>query len=196
MSPEGLIEAAGNGEAGPWLMALGIVLISFVLEDAATIAAATLATQGMISLPFALGALIFGIALGDLGLYGIGALARRNAAARAWLEERGLNWAQGFFARNLFEVVIVARLVPGLRLPTYAALGLARASFPQFALFAVGAVSAWSSLIVVGTYYFDAALVQIIGEGWIRWVVIPLAVVVLILVPRLLLRRLAQRKRP
>lgn len=190
MSLHALISSAASGEAGPWPAMAGIVLLSFVLEDAATIAAATLAAQNILPLPLplALGALVFGIAAGDLGLYGLGALARRHGALYAWLRARGLARAEGFLTRNLLEVVVISRFIPGLRLPTYAALGLAGAPFLRFALIAVVAVGLWSSLVVLGTVMLGSALTGLLDQGLVRWIVIPVFVAALILLPRLLIR--------
>ena len=61
----------------PLLQATAIVLGTFILEDAATVIAAIQTADGSLSGPLALASLYVGIAVGDLGLYGLGWLAAR-----------------------------------------------------------------------------------------------------------------------
>ena len=79
-----MIEEAGTLLLGlgsnPWAIAAAIVLATFVLEDVATVAAALLAADNMITPSLALAALFTGIFIGDCLLYGLGAAAR----TRAW----------------------------------------------------------------------------------------------------------------
>lgn len=58
-----------------WLM-LGIIALSYLLEDLAIVSAAGLATQGLIPPQYALLAIFIGIATGDLGLYYLGKSGR------------------------------------------------------------------------------------------------------------------------
>jgi len=102
---------------------------------------------GGLSASLALSSLYLGIVLGDLGLYGLGRLSRmapflrrtlplpNTMALRAWLEAR------------VFQVVLVSRFLPGLRLPTYLACGFLRASPAQFASAVVIATLCWTSLL-------------------------------------------------
>ncbi len=139
-----LLAAAGKQ---PLLQALTIILGTFVLEDAATVLAAMRAAEGGISIPVALLALYAGIVLGDLGLYGLGALsarigwiARRVPPARS----RALaDWVRG----RVFRVVVISRFIPGMRLPTYTACGFLGVDLRQFAIAAVLATLIWTSML-------------------------------------------------
>lgn len=131
----------------PLFQAVAIILGTFILEDAATVIAAMEAADGKISPALALGSLYVGIALGDLGLYGLGWSAarvrfiarilppHRNEAIRAWLNGR------------VFRVVLVSRFLPGLRLPTYTTCGFVGADLGQFASAVVIATICWTSLL-------------------------------------------------
>ncbi|WP_029604553.1 DedA family protein [Kozakia baliensis] len=130
-----------------WAKGLGIIIGTFILEDATTILAAMAADQGKIDIPLALIALYIGVAVGDLGLYGLGALGGKWPPAQRWLtlpkHDRGRAW----FARNVVRTVIISRFIPGARLPLYTACGFFRAPFGRFALSAVGATLIWTSLL-------------------------------------------------
>ncbi len=164
LSVANLLKAAG---AHPSLQAFAIIVGTFILEDAATVIAATQVEAGVIRPVLALVALYVGIVLGDLGLYGIGRLAamspminrlvsaERHAQGRRWLADR------------VFRVVLVSRFVPGARLPTYTACGFLRVSFPQFALAAILATSIWTSLLFLLSLRIGRLLMDHFG-AW-RW---------------------------
>jgi membrane protein DedA with SNARE-associated domain len=151
----------------PLLQAIAIVIGTFILEDAATVLAAMQANEGQLSAALALGSLYVGIALGDLGLYGLGRLAawlpgigrilppRRQEVIRAWLDGR------------VFRVVLVSRFLPGLRLPTYTTCGFVGADLRQFALAVVIATVCWTSLLFGVSLRIGQLLMEHFGT-W-RW---------------------------
>jgi membrane protein DedA with SNARE-associated domain len=131
----------------PALQAGAIILATFILEDAATVLAAMQAAAGALSIPLALGSLYVGIVLGDAGVYGLGWLAtlipwirrllppQQTAVVRAWLHGR------------VFQVVLISRFLPGLRLPTYTTCGYLHASFRKFILASMSATIVWTSAL-------------------------------------------------
>jgi membrane protein DedA with SNARE-associated domain len=151
----------------PLLQAIAIVVGTFILEDAATVAAAMQAQAGSIPIALALGSLYVGIVLGDLGLYGLGRAAahlpwiarrlppQRQEAVRAWLDGR------------VFRVVVVSRFLPGLRLPTYTTCGFVGADLRQFILAAVVATTIWTSLLFAVSLKIGHLLMEYLG-AW-RW---------------------------
>lgn len=164
LSVSGLFKAAG---AHPLLQASAIIVGTFILEDAATVLAATQVAAGNVHPAVALSALYSGIVLGDLGLYGTGRLAaswprierlvsaERHAGGRRWLSQR------------VFRVVFISRFIPGARLPTYTACGFLRADFWRFALAAVIATSIWTSLLFLVSLRVGRLLMEHFG-AW-RW---------------------------
>jgi membrane protein DedA with SNARE-associated domain len=129
----------------PAWQAGAIILATFILEDAATVMAATQAAAGLVSIPLAVGSLYVGIVLGDAGLYGLGLLAtlvpwvyrvlppQRTAVVKAWLGGR------------VFKVVLISRFLPGVRLPTYTTCGYLGVSFRKFILASMTATMFWTS---------------------------------------------------
>lgn len=152
---------------GTVIQAVLIVLGTFVLEDAATVVAAMQAASGAIPVPVAVLSLYAGIILGDLGLYGIGALSARSP----WIarlvppsrRRQGRDWLDG----RVFRVVFVSRFIPGMRLPTYTACGFLHAGLGRFALAAIVATVIWTSLLFGISLKIGAVLMNYLGV-W-RW---------------------------
>ena len=160
-----LLEAAGHS---PLLQGGAIIIGTFILEDAATAAAALSVQSGVVPFPVALISLYLGIVLGDLGLYGMGHLA----AAFPWAarlvpaprQERGKAWLD----RHVFKVVFISRFLPGARLPTYTACGFLGANLTQFTLAAIGATLIWTSALFLVSLRVGKFLLEQAGT-W-RWV--------------------------
>ena len=149
------------------LQFLAILLGTFVLEDAATVMAAMRAEEGGIAIPVALLALYLGIVIGDLGLYGLGALARRVPPVRRWLPDERTRPARDWVCRRVFRVVLISRFLPGMRLPTYTACGYFRADLKKFALAAIVATLIWTSLLFTVSMHVGHFLIEHFG-AW-RW---------------------------
>jgi membrane protein DedA with SNARE-associated domain len=150
------------------LQFLTILLGTFVLEDAATVLAAVRAEEGGIAIPVALLALYAGIVIGDLGLYGMGALAGRVPVIRRWMPDERTRPAREWLCARVFRVVLVSRFLPGMRLPTYTACGYFSANLKQFALAAIVATLIWTSLLFGVSLHVGRFLIEHFG-AW-RWV--------------------------
>lgn len=179
--------------SNPWAIALAIVVATFVLEDAAIVGAALLAVSNEIAAPLALGALVIGIFAGDIGLYGIGAAARRQSWARRYVGEARMARGREWLSRRLVPALIGARFLPGFRLPTYAASGFLRVPFATFAATTAAASLVWSTAIFTLVMMFGAVALELFGP-W-KW---PAggALLLLVFVTPTLLERLTERGRP
>lgn len=148
------MEAVLSGMGTPAVIALVLALTTLLLEDLAIAAGVALATQGAISWGLSLGAVGGGIAIGDLGLYALGLAATRVP----WLQRRYVGakseWARGQIVRRLSSAVLVARVVPGLRLLTYTTCGFVRVPVLPFMAWVLIAVSLWT----VGLYAVSVAI--------------------------------------
>src|SRR3990167_7961234 len=159
-----------------WLIPFGIIIGTFILEDATTLLVGVLAADGFIGIPLSLVSLYLGNTLGDFWLYGMGYLAadhkwakwfvnhERYEPIRSWLEER-------------FEgAVFTSRFVPGMRLPTYAAAGFLKLPFRRFVGPVVIGTLIWTSLFFAGAYLFGHLTEEWLGAwGWALAVAIILA---------------------
>lgn len=152
---------------GPALQALAVIAGTFVLEDATTVIAAAQAQAGAISTPVALGALYVGIVLGDIGLYGLGALSARLRWARRWLPPERMRRGRDWLGGHVVRVVLASRFLPGTRLPVYTACGFLGADFKRFVLAAVVATLAWTSVLFAVSLAVGGVLLDHLG-AW-RW---------------------------
>jgi membrane protein DedA with SNARE-associated domain len=164
--------------SNPWAIAAAIVLATFVLEDVATVAAALLAADGMITPSLALTALITGIFVGDCLLYGLGAAARTHARAKRFIGEERMAKGRAWLKRRYVPALIGARFMPGLRLPTYTSSGFLNLPFVPFALVAAAAGIIWTTLLFSVVFFFGVMTVEHLG-AW-RWsIAVVFAVIVL-----------------
>ena len=147
-------QAALQGMATPAVIALALALTTLLLEDLAIAAGVALAAQGLIGWELSLLAVGGGIALGDLGLYAMGLGATRLT----WLRQRYVGdkseWAREQILRRLSSAVLLARVIPGLRLATYTTCGFVRVPFLPFTAWVLLAVALWTA----GLYALSAAV--------------------------------------
>ena len=108
-----------------------IVVGTWVAEDPVLVLSATAWALGGLSFGFVLGANVVGISSGDLLLYGLGRRFGHHLPGLPWIgrlfHEEALLKGERFFRRRGLQLVLLARFVPGLRLPTYTAAGVFRA---------------------------------------------------------------------
>ncbi len=163
-------QEALQGMATPAVIALVLALTTLLLEDLAIAAGVALAAQGLISWELSLLAVGGGIALGDLGLYALGLGATRVP----WLRQRYVggksDWARQQIVRRLSSAVLLARVIPGLRLATYTTCGFVRVPFLPFTAWVLLAVVLWTA----GLYALSVA----VGHALARHLGLPPAVAV------------------
>lgn len=153
-SGEQWITGALAGMAEPWIICVALALTTLLLEDLAIAAGAALATHGTISWELAFVAVAGGIAAGDIALYGLGAAARRVP----WLHRKYIagrsDWARERLHGRLASAILLARVIPGLRLLTYTACGFVRVDLPRFVGWVMLAVTVWT----LGLFWLSAAI--------------------------------------
>ncbi len=131
----------------PLTVALAILIATFILEDAATVGAAMLASDGVLPVYLAITSLIAGIVLGDIGLYGLGRLSTKSPWIRRILRRRKVMDVRNWMTHRIFPMVFAARFIPGSRFPSYTASGLLGLPFRRFAMAAFLAVILQTSLL-------------------------------------------------
>ncbi|MBK67802.1 MAG: hypothetical protein CMP22_06695 [Rickettsiales bacterium] len=131
----------------PLILALLLFLTTFLLEDLATTLGALFAVAGYVSVELALFAVISGIVLGDLGLYALGYSASKNDWLQNKVKGRFIDKTKDVMGRHVVATTLSARFVPGMRLPTYLAIGYFKLSFTAFFYTAMVGVSLWSVLL-------------------------------------------------
>jgi membrane protein DedA with SNARE-associated domain len=144
-----------------------IILGTFILEDAATVAAAMQVQDGGVSLWLALMSLYAGIVLGDLGLYGLGRLSAHIPWVARQLPPHRQETIRAWISGRIFKVVLVSRFLPGLRLPTYTTCGFVGADLRQFTLAAIAATACWTTMLFAVSLKVGQFLMDHLG-AW-RW---------------------------
>jgi membrane protein DedA with SNARE-associated domain len=159
-----LLALAGHS---PWFQAAAIIIGTFILEDAATVAAAMQVEDGALPVWLALISLYAGIVLGDLGLYALGRLSARVPWIARQLPPNRQETIRAWIDGRIFKVVLGSRFLPGLRLPTYTTCGFVGANLRQFTLAAVVATAAWTTLLFTTSLRVGHFLMDHLG-AW-RW---------------------------
>jgi membrane protein DedA with SNARE-associated domain len=159
-----LLALAGHS---PLFQAGAIIIGTFILEDAATVVAAMQVAQGVLPGELALVSLYAGIVLGDLGLYGLGKLSAMLPFVARWLPPHRQDAIKAFLSGRIFQVVLVSRFMPGLRLPTYTTCGFVGADLKTFTLAAIVATGCWTSLLFALSLKVGQVLMDHLG-AW-RW---------------------------
>jgi hypothetical protein len=181
------------GMGSPAAIALVLAVTTLLVEDLAIAAGVALATQGAIGWGLSLAAVGSGIALGDVGLYALGLAATRVP----WLRQRyggeKSDWLKARIDRQLVSAVLLARVIPGLRLATYTACGFVRVGVLPFTAWVLVAVALWTA----GLYAVSAA----VGEALAHWLGVPPAIAVTVPIALLaaavpLLRQARRRLNP
>ena len=183
-------EAALAGMAEPWIICTALVLTTLLLEDLAIAAGVAVAAQGSLSWPLAFIAVAGGIAGGDIGLYALGLAARRVG----WLQRRFIagrsSWAREQLVGRLPSAVLLARVIPGLRLLTYTACGFLRVPLLPFTLWVLVAVALWTA----GLFWFSAAVGEVLARAWTIPVPIAVALPIIVLAAAFPLLRAARTR--
>jgi membrane protein DedA with SNARE-associated domain len=173
----------------PLLLTIALFAATFVAEDAATIAAGVLIGSTGSDPYLALGAVILGTAIGDLALYGAGRWGAGTAFGARLRRRDDVGRALTAFAHRMLGLLVVARFVPGMRLPVFTACGVAQAPFRLVATIIILSTPIWTTLLFeisrnAGAHAADELIGMAIGLG--------VGLGILLFVPRALARRVLQ----
>jgi membrane protein DedA with SNARE-associated domain len=158
-----LYAAAGS----PLLQFCAVVAGTFILEDATTVFAAMAVSDHRLSAPVTLAALYFGVAVGDIGLFGLGQLAAGHPWARRFVGLDKVQATRAWLNGRLVAAVISTRFLPGARLPTYTACGFLGVSFRRFAGAVVIGTILWTTLLFTVSLILGGLIMTQLG-AW-RW---------------------------
>ncbi len=136
-----------------WQRVTAIALATLVSEDLACITAGLLASEGVLTFGWALTAGFLGIYVGDMFLYLMGRIGGitllRRAPFRWMIKESQIEQAESLFEEHGAKIIFSSRLLPGSRLPVYAAAGVLNYPLWRFSLFMFLA-GGLSAVILVG----------------------------------------------
>ena len=139
-----------------WFAYLCALIGPFIQEDAAVLGAASASVSG-IGTPLGMFvAITVGLTISDLWKYWLGRAAISQSWARKHAEGPRVLKAKDSIVHNLGKSIMIARFVPGTRIPLYIAAGFFQASFFKFASFIF-----LSALVYIGIAF---GLFKIMGE--------------------------------
>jgi membrane protein DedA with SNARE-associated domain len=143
--------------AEPLLLALALFAATFVLEDAATVAAGLLTAQTGADWSVALLAVIVGTMVGDLALYATGRWGAGTKLGRKLRARADVQRAEGWIAGRVLALVFAARFLPGSRLPVYTASGLVAAPFGAVAVIIAATTPFWTGALFAAAHFAGEA---------------------------------------
>ncbi|EKF9974593.1 DedA family protein [Vibrio cholerae] len=173
-----------HSDSPVWLF-IGIVLLSYLLEDVAIVTAAGLASQHITSLPLALMAVFVGIATGDVALYYLGRYCRYFRTVRyRLLTNPYFRLVRRRLLQRPFINLFVIRFIPGLRTVGFTLSGYVAMPLRLFLTAVLVATALWTVLVFFTVY-------QLGSQAWFqaseyRWWLLCLLVVLLLGFNRLL----------
>ncbi|MBI3437451.1 MAG: hypothetical protein HY054_02140 [Proteobacteria bacterium] len=173
----------------PWGVYLLIVIAPFIQEDTAVVGAATASISG--ADPFACYfLLVLGITGSDLFKYWIGRASHVLAWTRRMTQRPDVLAARERVLRRLGLTLIIARFVPGTRIPLFVASGLFHAPFARVATYVIATAFLYAGVIFAAFHALGAAL----GEQARRTLpFVALGIVVVVMAAQFIRSALARR---
>jgi membrane protein DedA with SNARE-associated domain len=161
-----------QGDVSISMLFIGVILLSYLLEDLAIVTAATLAVEQVMPTSLALMAIFIGISSGDFGLYFLGKAAQRFRFLRYRLfrYQRARQMKRQLHRRS-FATLFIVRFIPGLRTVGFTLSGFLDVAKTQFFIAVLTATGLWTAL-VFGSFF------QIGSAQWLQqtqngWLLIP-----------------------
>jgi len=158
-------EVAAMIEEHTWMFYVGVFFGPFVQEDAAVIAAASLAAAGGAPEWAIFSTIVAGLTASDLWKYWAGRAARVSARMRRFAEKTHAAGAKRLVTERLLHTLFTVRWIPGTRIAVYVAAGYFRAPFAQFA----GLILVTAALYVATIFLLFHAVGMVAGEEAKRW---------------------------
>ena len=140
-----------------------LIFLPFADEDFAIILGGYVVVNELMPVGVVAGCIYFGMVVSDIAFYGIGAAARRIP----WIQRFAVNERVKAFAntlrRNLFEVVALCRVVPGVDLFVFVACGWTRVPAARFLLASLIVSALYLPLMLYLVVVFGDALDDHVG---------------------------------
>lgn len=166
--------------SNPLLLALLLIGISWIWEDAAVISGALLASDQLISIPMSLVAVFIGICSGDLGLYYLGRSAIHWRRVRGWIltNPQSRKLSRKFKQRTLSNILII-RFIPGLRTLGFSLCGMWQVPLARFLTAMISAGIIWIALIFSIVYSLGSS--EWLEETPWKWALVLFAAALLVI---------------
>ena len=143
-----------------WIAYLCALLGPFVQEDIAVLGAASASVSGIGNPKIMFIVITVSLTVSDLWKYWLGRAAISQDWAKKHAQSPKILKAKDNIVHNLGKSIMVARFIPGARIPLYIAAGFFKASFLKFSIFIF-----LSALIYISiTFLLFNALGEVAGE--------------------------------
>lgn len=170
---------------------IGIILLSYLLEDLAIITAASLSAQNIITPTMGLLAAFIGIASGDLGLYFLGRLSTRFRLLRyKTLTNTHLRYLRKKLQSNPMLNLFIIRFIPGLRTVGFTLSGVFHIRISTFFISVMSATAMWTAIVFPSVFFLGSS-------SWVKtsehqWLLIPIMTLVLFATNRLARKKISK----
>ncbi len=163
-----------------WVIFIGLIILSYILEDLALVTAATLATEGIAPVHIALLAVFIGITSGDVLMYLFGKLSNKIKYLRyRAFRNKNFKSLSKRFHRHAFLSIFLLRFIPGLRSIGYTISGFVEIKPIIFIIPVVLASAIWTTSVFFAIYYVGTAI--IVHFGWMKWLLVPVIVAIFLI---------------
>ncbi len=144
--------AVAHTQTGVIAMIVVIPLLTFLSEDLTCIAAGIAASEGVLHVVLAMALCFFGLWAGDVLLYlagyYVGGAVVQKKPFKWLISAPSLEAASSWFDRYGPAAILLSRMVPGARLPTYVSAGVLRAPARMCVFYFFLAAAIWAPLLV------------------------------------------------
>lgn len=170
---------------------IGIIILSYLLEDLAIITAASLSAQDIITPTIGLLAAFIGIASGDLGLYFLGRLSTRFRLLRyKTLTNTHLRYLRKKLQSNPMLNLFIIRFIPGLRTVGFTLSGVFHIRISTFFISVMSATAVWTAIVFPSVFFLGSS-------SWVKtsehqWLLIPIMTLVLFATNRLARKKISK----
>ncbi len=160
-------EFALSFQGSPVIQAVVAAIGTFIMEDPVTVGCGLLVADKSMVFWAAFIGLACGICIGDFSLYLLGRYASQYVLKWGLVKQDKLEEAEAWFKRNMFQTVVGARFLPGLRIPAFVGAGVLRASPWKFLLVSACGCTVWTLFLLTLTVWLGELVKETLGA--LKW---------------------------
>ena len=144
-----------SGDLSWFVQVLSLLVLPFAHEDLAIVLGGYLIVNDMMPTPLVAGCLYLGIVASDFALYGLGFAARSVPWLKRYAVDERVQYLSRTLRNNVFAIVALCRVVPGIVFVAFVACGWARVSLARFTV----------ATLIVSALYLPVMLYLVMAFG-------------------------------